>query len=145
MRHGREISATRFSADGRLLMTASGDNTVRLWDAATGDEIGQPLTHPLGVYSADISPDGRRVATATYSSDLGTARVWDVLLGSDSVDDANRLADLAEVVGGYRVNELGSVMVLDETQRRERVGRLLGPKANGFVTLESLLRRFSIP
>jgi len=49
---------------------------------------------------------------------------------------------LAEVVGGYRVTDLSSVVPLEEPERLERVGRLVGPGAAAFVPVGVLLRRF---
>ena len=65
--------AASFSPDGRTVVTASGDKTARLWDAASGKEL-RRLTHEEAVTAASFSPDGRMVVTA---SDDKTVRLWD--------------------------------------------------------------------
>ena len=55
------------------------DKTARIWDAATGKPIGEPLKgHDGAVYSAAFSPDGKRIVTASGDK---TARIWDAATG----------------------------------------------------------------
>jgi dipeptidyl aminopeptidase/acylaminoacyl peptidase len=51
---------------------------VWVWDAASGKPIGEPMKHENGVNSAQFSPDGQRVVTASWDN---TARVWDAASG----------------------------------------------------------------
>ena len=72
--HTDEVLGVAFSPDGRLLATASGDQTARLWDPATGDCLRTLTGHDGWVYGVAFSPDGRLLATASYDR---TARLWD--------------------------------------------------------------------
>ncbi len=65
MKHEDYVNHAAFSPDGRRVLTASGDNTARVWDAATGQPITPPMKHEDNVSHAAFSPDGRRVVTAS--------------------------------------------------------------------------------
>jgi hypothetical protein len=76
--HEKPLWSAVFSPDGKRIVTASEDNTARIWDAATGKQIVILNGHTDHVHSAVFSPDGLRVATASGDA---TARLWDADTG----------------------------------------------------------------
>ena len=77
--HGHQIFALAFSPDGKTLASGSLDNTIRLWDVATGQLLQILTGHTGTVNGVGFSPDGRLLASA---SDDTTIRVWDVASGT---------------------------------------------------------------
>jgi hypothetical protein len=61
----------RSSPDGNLVVTASSDQTARIWDVATGAQIGNPMKHQQIVVSATFSSDGTRVCHLTRLRGFG--------------------------------------------------------------------------
>lgn len=78
MKHRDGILSASFSPDGAKVITASRDNSARLWNARTGQPIGEPMQHRKLVRCAVFSPDGRRVLTGCFD---GTVRLWDAATG----------------------------------------------------------------
>ena len=78
MQHQDSVSSAQFSPDCRFVVTASYDQTARVWDARTGKPVSPPMLHTGMVNSAHFSPNGLFVVTA--SADF-SARVWDAKTG----------------------------------------------------------------
>jgi WD40 repeat protein len=76
--HTSNISGLEFSGDGKLLLSASTDNTARIWDVATGKTLRVLAGHSAQVKGVAFSPDGKRAATASYDK---TVRIWNVATG----------------------------------------------------------------
>lgn len=71
--HSRFISCLTFSPDSTILASASGDQTIRLWDGYTGEFQHSLNGHSDIVWSVAISPYGKTLVSGSADK---TIRIW---------------------------------------------------------------------
>ena len=62
-----------FSPDGKRIVSAAADRTVKVWDAETGQEKFTLRGHADRVTSVAFSPDGKRIVSGSWDN---TVKVW---------------------------------------------------------------------
>ena len=78
--HTDWVTSIAFSPDGRTLAGGEGrvDNTIRLWEVATGEHKQTLTGHTDWVISVAFSPDGKTLASGSGDQ---TIRLWDAVTG----------------------------------------------------------------
>ena len=78
--HTDWVWAVAFSHDSQLLASASLDETVRLWNPATGDELRKLEGHTDSVLAVAFSHDSKLLASASADK---TVRLWNPATGDE--------------------------------------------------------------
>jgi WD40 repeat protein/serine/threonine protein kinase len=80
--HGDSVYDVHYTADGARIVTAAGDDTVRIWDAASGTLV-RELKHagkPSRYLYEAVSPDDKLIVAIDTNGDV--ARVWNAITGA---------------------------------------------------------------
>jgi WD40 repeat protein/tRNA A-37 threonylcarbamoyl transferase component Bud32 len=78
--HTGHVLSVAFSPDGKRIASGSEDETVKVWDVQTGQELLALKGHRGGVTSVAFSPDGKCLASAGWDN---TVKVWDAQSGRE--------------------------------------------------------------
>ena len=70
-----------FLPEGTRVLSGGDDRKLRLWDAATGQELRRFDGHSGGILWVAISPDGRHALSSSNTD--RTLRLWDLATGEE--------------------------------------------------------------
>ncbi|KAK3363905.1 hypothetical protein B0T25DRAFT_627877 [Lasiosphaeria hispida] len=110
--HGSSINSVTFSPNSKLVASGSYDNTIKIWDAATGACMQTLEGHSSWVYSITFSPDSTLMASGSQDN---TIKIWDAVTGicietlighSGSVNSVVFSPDLKLIVSGSDDNTI---------------------------------------
>lgn len=77
--HTRLVNSAAVSPEGRWIVSASDDNTIKVWVTETGEDRLTLTDHADSVNSAAFSPDGQWIVSASNDN---TVQVWDAGTGA---------------------------------------------------------------
>lgn len=90
--HGNLIHAVAYSPDRKTIASASEDQTIKLWDALTGNCLKTFKGHKNAVFSITYNQTGNLLASGCYD---GTIKIW-------NIDNGKCIKTLEGHTGGVR-------------------------------------------
>ncbi|ETO02095.1 WD repeat-containing protein [Reticulomyxa filosa] len=126
--HEDTVSSVEFSADGRNIVSASYDHTIRIWDAESGKQLQIFRGHTDRVFAARFSLDGRNIVSC---SNDGTIRLWNLNAenkvlqpksDSNKILSVNFSPDGKYVMSGSKDNTIGLLGVDSKIEMKQFSG-----------------------
>lgn len=126
--HSKPIEALAFSADGKLLLSASDDYTIRLWDLKTKKQTKIWEGHRWEVNSICFLPDGERFVSTSNDGDV---RIWDMSMAHSSYTFDKHSSAVAGVAYNFDGSIIASAswdksILVWDAKTRQILHRLLG-------------------
>jgi hypothetical protein len=78
--HTDEVTALAVTPDGRQVVSASDDETLRVWNLSSGEVRRTLIGHTGGVTAVAVTPNGRQVVAASRDR---TLKVWNLCSGAE--------------------------------------------------------------
>ncbi|MGA2640336.1 MAG: caspase family protein [Spirochaetia bacterium] len=138
MGHTSWVRAVALSPDGRYVLSASYDKTLKIWDASVGKELKTLKGHSFWVMAAAFSNDGARALSGCSD---GVLKVWDVRSGGETLsikghaDAVTSIAPSPDGVSFFSASRDGTVKRWSE-ETGELLGQMIGvPSIANSVTV----------
>ncbi|MBI5218270.1 MAG: caspase family protein [Bacteroidia bacterium] len=84
--HAKTVNSIAYSPDGKSIVSGSNDNTVRIWDASSGQLLNTINADQKDITSVCFSADGKYVASGGTN---GTVKLW-------SAQSGNKISEFAD-------------------------------------------------
>ncbi|NJM74339.1 MAG: hypothetical protein HC862_32210 [Scytonema sp. RU_4_4] len=104
--HSSYVWSVAFSPDGKTIASGSWDNSIKLWDVATGKELKTLKGHSSEVQSVAFSPDGKTIASGSRDK---TVILW-------NLDFNELMSDGCHLLNHYLVAHPETLAELEECQ-----------------------------
>jgi WD40 repeat protein len=114
--HSSGITSALFSEDGKFIVTASKDKTIRIWDASSGECLHTLIGHSSEVTSALYSPDGKFIISTSNDK---TARLWDATSG----DSIYTLVGHRDAINSVNYSEDGKFIITTGANNEIKIWR----------------------
>lgn len=122
--HTDTVSSVEFSPDGSRIVSASWDNTVRIWDTETANNI-KILKGKLSVDSASFI-DSKKIV---FASSDNAIRIWDIEFG----ECIGKITGHTSTVNSFSLSPYGSYVVTASDDHTIRVWNVLHDFSTGKI------------
>ena len=78
--HSDWVNAVALTPDGKKVISASSDNTLKLWNLETGEDERTFKGHSASVTAVALTPDGKKVISASWDN---TLKLWNLETGKE--------------------------------------------------------------
>jgi WD40 repeat protein len=125
---GSEVNSVAFSSPKKYIVSGSDGNTIKLWDAHSGQEVRTFSEYSNWVNSVAFSPDGSRIVSGSANK---TIKLWDAVTGREIrslAGHSNRVSSVAFSPDGNRIasGSWGAFLKLWDTQSGGEIFSLEG-------------------
>ena len=113
--------------NGCRAISASSDETLRLWDLSTGQTIRTLEGHTNSVTAVAVTPDGRRAVSGSYDRTLW---LWDLesgekiatFTGDGEIEGCAVTSDGRKIVAGERSGRVHFVRLVEADETKPQIG-----------------------